>query len=113
MDVTRALESLSRITGVAGAMLVEAEAGVPVVEELAEGVHGGAVAALAAALYRRTADAAGAAGFGEVLTLQLEAEEGHVLVAGAGELIVVAIAEQNASLGMIRLQVTRAAGALR
>lgn len=112
-ELTRALESLSRVHGVAGAMVVEAEAGVPVLEELAEGVRGGAVAALTASLYRRTAEAAGAAGFGSVTTLQLEAESGHVLAAGAGELILVVIAERDASLGMLRLELARAAEALR
>ena len=47
-----AVQRLSRVSGVRGALLVDAQAGVPVVAELAEGVSGTAVAALAASLFR-------------------------------------------------------------
>lgn len=112
-DVFRSsVERLSRVSGVRGALIVEAEAGVPVVAELAEGVNGTAVAALAASLYRRTASATGSTGFGALRTMQLDAEGGHVIVVGAGELIVVVITETAAQLGMVRLEAHRAAGAL-
>ena len=55
---SEALERLSRVPGVRGALIVETEAGVPVVAELAEGVDGSAIAALAASLFRRTTRAA-------------------------------------------------------
>ena len=104
---------LSRITGVRGAMIVETEAGLPVIAELTEGVDGGAVAALAASLYRRTARASQTAEFGNPTTMQLEAESGHVVVADAGELLVVVIAERAAQLGLVRLEAYRVAEALR
>jgi len=106
------VERLSRVAGVRGALVVELEAGVPVSAELAEDVSGGAVAALAASLYRSTNNAAAAAGFGAARTLQLEAAGGHVIVVGAGDLIVVVVAERAAQLGLIRLEAHRAAESL-
>lgn len=109
---TDAIERLTRVPGVRGALIVETEAGVPVVAELAEGVDGGAVAALASSLFRRTHKAAGTAAFGKLDTLQLEADGGHVVVANGGELLVVVVAERTAQLGMLRLEAHRAAEAL-
>lgn len=107
-----ALERLSRVPGVRGALIVETEAGVPVVAELAEGVDGGAIAALAASLFRRTTRAAHTASFGYLRTLQLEAQGGHVVVATGGDLLVVVVTEKSAQLGMVRLEAHRAAEAL-
>lgn len=109
---TDAIERLTRVPGVRGALIVETEAGVPVVAELAEGVDGGAIAALASSLFRRTQKAAGTAAFGKLDTLQLEADGGHVVVANGGELLVVVVAERTAQLGMLRLEAHRAAEAL-
>jgi predicted regulator of Ras-like GTPase activity (Roadblock/LC7/MglB family) len=106
------VERLSRVSGVRGALVVEVEAGVPVSAELAEDVSGPAVAALAASLYRRTSAAAAGAGFGAARTLQLETAEGHVIMVGAGELMVVVVTEPAAQLGLVRLEAHRAAEAL-
>jgi predicted regulator of Ras-like GTPase activity (Roadblock/LC7/MglB family) len=107
-----ALERLSHVPGVLGALIVESEAGVPVTTELAEGVDGKALAALAASLFQRTTKAADTAAFGRLRTLQLEAQGGHVVVANGGELLVVVVAEKDAQLGMVRLEAHRAAEAL-
>jgi predicted regulator of Ras-like GTPase activity (Roadblock/LC7/MglB family) len=109
---TAAVERLSRVRVVRGALVVEADAAVPVVAELSEGVNGTAVAALAASLFRRTAQASEAAQFGPLSTLQLEADDGHVIVVGAGDLILVVVAERNAQLGLVRLEAHRAAESL-
>lgn len=106
-----ALERLSRVPGVRGAMIVDTTAGVPVASEVAAGVPAPAVAALAASLFKRTAQAA--AGFGALGALQLEADGGHVVIAGAGEVAIVAVAETAAQLGLVRLEVRRVAEALR
>jgi predicted regulator of Ras-like GTPase activity (Roadblock/LC7/MglB family) len=110
---TSALERLSRVPGVRGALIVETDAGLPVVAELAEGVEGGALAALASSLFRRTNNASQTAAFGSLSTMQLEAEAGHVVVANGGDLLVVVVAEKTAQLGMVRLEAHRAAEALR
>jgi uncharacterized protein len=109
---TAAVERLSRISGVRGALIVESDAAVPVVAELSEGVNGTAVAALAASMFRRTLQATETAQLGRFSTLQLEADEGHVVVVDAGELILVVIASRDAQLGMIRLEAMRAAQSL-
>lgn len=109
---TAATERLSRVSGVRGALIVEKDAAVPVVAELREGVNGTAVAALAASLFRRTAQASDTAQFGRLTTLQLEADEGHVIAVDAGELILVVVAERDAQLGLVRLEAHRAAESL-
>lgn len=110
--VRRALDRLTRVAGVRGAMVVDAEAGVPVASELATGVDETALAALAGSVFRRTQDASTASGFGRLRSVQLESRSGHLLVAGAGPLLIVALAEPSAQLGMVRVEAGRAAGEL-
>ena len=110
---TTAVDRVSHVAGVRGALLVDIEAGVPVVSELSEGVNGTAVAALAASLFRRTAEASRSSHFGALGTLQLEADHGHVFVVDAGEMILVVIATRDAQLGLVRLEAHRAAESLR
>ncbi|CAN5711074.1 roadblock/LC7 domain-containing protein [soil metagenome] len=109
---TAAVDRLSRVAGVRGALIVEADAAVPVVAELSDDVNGTAVAALAASLFRRTAQASETAEFGRLATLQLEADDGHMLVVDAGEVILVVITTRDAQLGLVRLEAHRAAGSL-
>jgi predicted regulator of Ras-like GTPase activity (Roadblock/LC7/MglB family) len=106
---TTVLERISRIPGVLGALVIEADAAVPVVAELSEGVNGTAVAALAASLFRRSAHASEAAQFGRLVQVQLEAEYGHVVIVGAGDLILAVVAEHDAQLGLVRLEAASAA----
>lgn len=110
---TQTLDRLSRVSGVRGALIVETEAGLPIMAELSEGVEGSAVAALAASLYRRADRASQTAELGGLATLQLEGDAGHVIVADAGEVLVVVVAERTAQIGMVRLEAHRAAEALR
>lgn len=112
-DVYRdSVDRLTRVSGVRGALVVEADAGVPVVAELEEDVAETAVAALAASLFRRSNAACRSAGFGGVRTLQLEAAGGHVIVVGSGDVVVVVVTEPQAQLGLVRLEALRAAEAL-
>lgn len=106
------LDRLSRVAGVRGAMIVDAQAGVPIVEEMAEGVAGGAVAAMAASLVKRSAKAATAARFGELRALQLEAADGHLVIANHGDIIAVAVTRSDAQLGLVRVEVRKALEAL-
>lgn len=106
------LDRLSRVAGVRGAMLVDAQAGVPIVSEMAEGVSGTAVAAMAASLVKRSARATGTARFGELRTIQLEASNGHLLVANQGEVIAVAVTRADAQLGLVRIEMRNALEAL-
>jgi predicted regulator of Ras-like GTPase activity (Roadblock/LC7/MglB family) len=107
------LDRLTRVSGVRGALIVETDAGVAIMAELADGIDGGAVAALASSLFRRTNKAAQSATFGSLRTLQLEAADGHVVVANGGELLIVVVTEKGAQLGLVRLEAHRAAEALK
>ncbi len=110
--VERALIMLTRIDGVRGAMVVDTEAGVPVLSKLATGVPETALAAMSGLLFSQTVEASRSAGFGRLGVLQLQADRGHMVLAGAGPLLVVVLAEQDARLGLIRVQAARAAGEL-
>lgn len=104
-----ALDRLSRVPGVRGAAVVDARTGVPV---LGDGAADPALAALATAIYRRAARAGDRAAIGALASLQLEAENGHIVVAGAAETLVVALTDTDAQLGLVRLEARRAAEAM-
>lgn len=106
------LGRLSRVPGVRGAILVDPDAGVPVMAEVEAQVSAPALAALAAALFQRTSNASNAAGFGSLRRFHLESERGHVLMTGAGELVLVVLVDDDAQLGMVRLEAHRAADSL-
>lgn len=95
------------------ACLVVAEADGILVEGTAHiGVNTQAFAALTASLYRKAARAADAAGFGGVRLFDLEAEQGRVIAAGRNGLVVVAVAEPRVNLGLVRVELLRAAAGL-
>ena len=101
------LESLGRIRGVVGAMIVGESDGLVVDAILQSDIRGEVVAALAASLYRRARLAATEAGLGSRGFLQLDAEHGRVCAAGMGELVLVTIAETHANAGLIRSEMLR------
>ena len=108
----RALDLVTRVHGVRGAMLVSADDGIIVAEQLMEGIKGPAVAALAASLATRLRRAMEAAGLGASLFWHLQAEQGALLVvptAGGGGTLVVAVAEPDVNVGLVRLELLRAA----
>jgi predicted regulator of Ras-like GTPase activity (Roadblock/LC7/MglB family) len=112
--VSKALDLITRVRGVRGAMLVSADDGIVVAEQLMEGIKGGAVAALAASLAGRLRRAMEAAGTGTSVFWHLQAEQGALLVvpAGAGSdggILVVAVAEPDVNIGLVRLELLRAA----
>src|SRR5260370_33628024 len=79
----RALDMVTRVRGVRGAMLVSGEDGIIVAEQLMEGIKGGAVAALAASLAARLGRAMEAAGVGASLFWQLQGDRGGPLAGPA------------------------------
>ena len=105
------LASLVRQRGVLGSMVVSESDGIVVDSNLQIGLRGPAVAALAASLYRKARLSAEAAGFGECAFLQLEAEQGRVCAVGRNDLVLVAVAEPRANVGLIRVEMLRAVGA--
>ena len=97
------LADVNRVRGVSGSMVVDAADGLVVQAALPAGMRGGAVAALAASLYRRACRSAAAAGFGAGELMQLDAEQGRVLAVGRSGLVLVAVADLRAPVGLIRV----------
>jgi predicted regulator of Ras-like GTPase activity (Roadblock/LC7/MglB family) len=113
-DVFRqALDLITRVRGVRGAMLVAGDDGLVVAEQLMEGIKGTAVAALTASLAGRLRRAMDAAGVGTSVFWHLQAEQGALLVVpGSGGVLVVAVAEPDVNIGLVRLELLRAAEAV-
>ena len=111
-----ALAMITRVRSVRGAMLVSADDGLVVAEQLMEGIKGGAVAALAASLAGRLRRAMEAAGTGSSVFWHLQAEQGALLVVPggdpAGSILVVAVTEPDVNIGLVRLELLRAAEAV-
>ena len=101
------------VRGIRGAMLVSEDDGLVVADALSEGVDGAAVAALAASLTLRIRRAATSAGLAAPAVVQMRAEAGALLTVQAGDgLLVVAIADREANLGLARLELREAASRL-
>ena len=113
--MSKALDMITRVRGVRGAMLVSADDGLVVAEQLMEGIKGGAVAALAASLAGKLRRAMDAAGTGTSVFWHLQAEQGALLVVPSGNeggILIVAVAEPDVNIGLVRLELLRAAEAL-
>lgn len=98
-------QTLAQLRGVAGvraAMLVDAEAGLPVATTDGAQVNATRVAALATALRGRLVRAAAGAEFGAVSVVEVEGAGGRLLVGGDGELLVVVVADTDASTDALR-----------
>lgn len=109
----RALDLVTRVRGVRGAMLVAGDDGLVVAEQLMEGIRGAAVAALAASLATRLRRAMEAAGLGAGVFWHLQGERGALLVVPAASgVLMVAVAEPDVNVGLVRLELLRAAEAV-
>lgn len=106
------VSAVTRHRGVTACLVVAEEDGIVVDGSAQIGVDTAAFAALTASLYRKASRAADAAGFGGVSFCELEAERGRVLAAGRGGLVVVAVAEPRVNLGLVRVELLRAAATL-
>lgn len=106
----KALDSITRVRGVHGALLVAGDDGLIVAEALMEGVRGKAVAALAASLAKRTRQAMEASGTGAPHFFHMQATKGTLLIVPAPEgVLVVAIGDPRMNVGLVRLEMLRAA----
>jgi predicted regulator of Ras-like GTPase activity (Roadblock/LC7/MglB family) len=107
---TTLLESLTRLRGIRGAMVVAAQDGLVVAESLMGGVKGPTLAAVAASLAGRAADLSARAGFGSPRFLHMQATDGSLLIAPASaDLVLVAVAGRDVPLGLLRLEMLRMA----
>ena len=108
----RALDLVTQVRGVRGAMLVSRADGLVVAEQLMEGIKGGAVAALASSLAGRLHRAMLMAGLGPTHFWHLQCEQGALVVVPAGGetgMLVVAVADAEVNVGLVRLELLRAA----
>ena len=104
------LDNITRVRGVRGAILVAGEDGLIIAESLMEGVRGNAVAALTASLVLRFRRAVEAAGAGLLQFVHLQAADGAVLAVPAADgTLVVAVADARVNIGLVRLEMLRAA----
>ena len=106
------LTGLIRHRGVKGCMVVGEGDGQVVDSTLQWGVNGSTFAALAASLYRKARRSALAAGFGDATFVQLEAERGRLCAVGRRDLVLVVVAESRVNVGLVRVDMLKAAAAL-
>jgi predicted regulator of Ras-like GTPase activity (Roadblock/LC7/MglB family) len=106
------LSGLIRHRGVKGCLVVGEADGLIVDSTLQFGVNGATFAALTASLFRKARRAAQAAGFGDATFVQLDAEQGRVCAVGRNDLVLVVVAEPRVNLGLVRVDMLKAAGAL-
>ena len=100
-----ALERVCAVRGVQGSMLVSANDGLIVAEQLMEDVDGRAVAALAASLAGRLRRTTESAGLTAPSVIHMRAENGSLLaVPAADDLLVVVVARADANIGLARLE---------
>jgi len=114
-NLSQLVATLSHLPGVVVAMVVGAIDGL-IVET--SGVKAGGsrdadprkhTAALAAYLYSKATRAADAARLGTPAFMRLEAEQGHICVVGARDVVLVTIVTPDANLGRVRLDMMTAA----
>ena len=109
------LDRVNRITGVRGSMVVAAEDGLIVEEDLMVGVPGPAAAALVASLFRRARRSVQAADFGDAGYMQVEGEDGLLFAVAPPQLqdlLLVVIAESWVNVGLVRLEAQKVVEAL-
>jgi predicted regulator of Ras-like GTPase activity (Roadblock/LC7/MglB family) len=114
---TASLEHLTRQRGVMGGLIVSEKDGIIVDAIVQTTVRSSVVAALSASLYRRARQSARAAGLGAVQYLELVAEQGRLCMAGAvgvgEELVLVLVTDERVPVGLLRVELLRAAAELK
>lgn len=105
------LADVMKQPGVKGALVVAVRDGLVVDGRVHVGVRADAAAALAAALFRRACQAT-ANGEGKTRFVEVDAEDGRIMIAGLETVALLAVLETRANPGQARLAVRRAAAAL-
>lgn len=104
--------AVTRHRGVTACLVVSEQDGIVVDGTAQIGVNTSAFAALSASLHQKAGRASEAAGFGAVTCFELEAERGRVIAAGRNGLVIVAVADARVNLGLVRVELLRAAAGL-
>jgi predicted regulator of Ras-like GTPase activity (Roadblock/LC7/MglB family) len=108
-----ALDRMTRVSGVRGAVFVNAEDGVVVADAVLRGVRANAVAALAASLMRHAGIVVDAVAAQDLRFLHLQADDGALIAVPAGpDLLIAVVGGPDLNVGLARLEMLRAAEAL-
>jgi predicted regulator of Ras-like GTPase activity (Roadblock/LC7/MglB family) len=108
-----ALDRVTRVPGVRGALIASAGDGLVVAEQLMDGIDGRAAAALTGSLVSRLSRTASGAGLAAPVFIHIRGEDGSILAApAANDLVLVAVVSPDANLGLARLEMLDAAGRL-
>ena len=111
--VRRALDTITRVRGVHGALLVAGDDGLVIAETLMGGVDGKAVAALASSLAKRMRRSMEACNVGAPHFIHLQAAEGTLVMVPAPDgALVVTVGDVRMNVGLVRLEMLRAAEVL-
>ncbi len=109
----RALDSITRVRGVHGALLVAGEDGLIIGEALMEGINGKAIAALASSLAKRMRHSMEACKAGAPHFMHLQASDGTLVIVPAPDgVLVVTVGDVRMNVGLVRLEMLRAAESL-
>lgn len=112
-QLSEALDRVTRVGGVWGALLVAADDGLVVAESVMEGIRTGAVAALAASLARQSGFVSEVAGVGAPRFLHLQGTDGMLTAMPVGQaLLLVAVGSVEMNVGLTRLEMLRAVEAV-
>ena len=106
------VEDLIRIDGVIGSLLVGKD-GLVVSSTLLEDEDAEVLGAMSAAMFGSVAKAAERIGIGGLRDTIIEATEGSIQLIEAEDLILVVITERGVNLGMIRIEMRKAAKRVR
>jgi predicted regulator of Ras-like GTPase activity (Roadblock/LC7/MglB family) len=107
--IKQALDRVTRISGVRGALVVTGDDGLIVADAVMENIRGDAVAALAASFAGRMSRACYATGVGVPHFVQLQAANGTLLVMPAADVVIVVVADKDVNVGLVRLEMLHAA----
>jgi predicted regulator of Ras-like GTPase activity (Roadblock/LC7/MglB family) len=110
--VRKIVEDLIRIDGVIGSLLVGKD-GLVVSSTLLEDEDAEVLGAMSAAMFGTIAKAAERIGVGTLRDTIVEATEGSIQLIEAEDLILVVITERGVNLGMIRIEMRKAAKRVR
>lgn len=105
-----ALDRLTQVSGVRGVMFVNAEDGVVIADALLPGVRGRALAALSASLARRAGIVVDTVGARGIRFLHLQGAGGVLVAVPASEgVLIVVVGGEDMNVGLVRLEMFRAA----
>jgi len=106
------LRNLTRVSGVQGSVLVDRD-GMVILSDLEADVDHERVGAMAAAIVATVEDSLDKVGRGPLTHLQMDAEEGKILVQEAGKALLVVLSEKAVNIGLIRIEIKTAADRLK